>query len=382
MGSRRIVTNPLSGPLSDGDVPDATTVRAFHRSLPGYAMTPLREAPGVAAELGVGHVLVKDESARLGMPSFKILGASWATYRALCARLGLPYTPITGLGELAAQLTNLSSDGAPLELVAATDGNHGRAVARMARLLGVTAHILVPADMVAARIAAIESEGAAVTVVSRGYDDAIAASARLADERHLVISDTSWPGYTEVPGWVIDGYATIGAEIDEQLTGAGLPAPTVAAAQLGVGAFGAAMVRHFHGRARLVAVEPVSADCVTASVEAGEPITIPGPQTSVMAGLNCGTPSLIAWPVVSAGFEAFTAVEDADTEHAMRLLAADGIVSGESGAAGLAGLLAFGGHLGLTERDTVLLVSTEGATDPDGYRRVVPDAVLAAGPTS
>lgn len=378
MGSRRIVTNPLSGRPPGGDAPDAATVRDFHRSLPGYATTPLREAPGVAASLGVGRVLVKDESARLGMPSFKILGASWATYRAVCARLGLPYAPVTGLGALARRLTNLG--GGPLELVAATDGNHGRAVARMARLLGLTAHILVPADMVAARIAAIESEGAAVTVVPGGYDDAIAASARLADERRLVISDTSWPGYMEVPGWVIDGYATIGAEIDEQLTG--LPAPTVAAVQLGVGAFGAAMVRHFHGRARLVAVEPVSADCVTASVEAGEPVTIPGPQTSVMAGLNCGTPSLIAWPVVSAGFEAFTAVEDADTEHAMRLLAADGIVSGESGAAGLAGLLAFGGDLALTERDAVLLVSTEGATDPDGYRRVVPDAVLTAGPAN
>lgn len=372
MGSRRIVTNPLRGRLPDGDAPDVTAVRAFHRSLPGYAMTPLREAPGVAAELGVERVLVKDESARLDMPSFKILGASWATYRALCARLGLAHVPISGLEELAARIRRLGADGTPLRLVAATDGNHGRAVARMARLLGLTAHILVPADMVSARITAIESEGAAVTVVPGGYDDAIAASARLADERHLVISDTSWRGYTQVPGWVIDGYTTIGAEIDEQLTGAGLAAPTVVAAQLGVGAFGAAMARHFHGRARLIAVEPVSADCVTASVEAGEPITIPGPQTSVMAGLNCGTPSLIAWPVVSTGFEAFTAVEDADTERAMRLLAADRIVSGESGAAGLAGLLAFGGSVGLTGRDTVLLVSTEGATDPDGYRRVVP----------
>src|SRR5665811_249026 len=302
---------------------------AYHQSWSDYMPTPLRLAPKTAEALGVGAVWVKDESNRFGMPSFKILGASWATHITLCRHYDLDVTDVPGPDALRERIAGAE----PVELVAATDGNHGRAVARMARMLGFTCHILVPADMVASRIAALREEGAMVTVVPGGYDDAVAASAALEDATHLVISDTSWPGYMDVPAWVIDGYSTLTHEIHAQIAEEGSGLPTVVAAQIGVGAFAAAMVRGFAGVARIVGVEPTRADCVTSAVEAGEIVRIADPQDSIMAGLNCGSGSPIAWPDVSRGIEVFVTVEDSDAQGAMRHLGTDGIIYGESGAA-------------------------------------------------
>ena len=316
-------------------------------------------------------VYVKDESVRLGLPSFKILGASWATFRALAARAGVPVEEVGGLDGLRELM-----GGSGVVLVAATDGNHGRAVARMAALLGLEAHILVPRDMAAARVDALRAEGAQVTVVDGTYDEAVTRSAALADDRHVVVSDTSWDGYVTVPGWVIDGYATIVAETLLALAESGHPSPTLVAVQIGVGAFAASMVRGFVPLgARVVGVEPTKAACLLESARAGRPVQLGGALDSIMAGLNCGTPSLIAWPVVRAGIDSFVAVSDDDAEEAMRALADVGIVSGESGAAGLAGLLAFGPQLGLRPDDRVLVVSTEGDTDPVAYRRIVGERV-------
>ncbi|WP_102127476.1 diaminopropionate ammonia-lyase [Deinococcus planocerae] len=357
---------------------DTSEVLAFHRKLPGYAPTPLVPAPRTAAALGVRSVWVKDESHRLGLPAYKILGASWATSRALRERFELSETWQT-LEDLASQLR----PHLPLTLVAATDGNHGRAVARVGRWLGLGAHILVPADMVDARREAIASEGARVTVVDGTYDEAVEAAARRADERHLVISDTAWAGYERVPAWVVEGYGTVFGEIDGQLAARGEGPPDLVAAQMGVGALAAAVVRHYRapGRGtRVVGVEPLAAACVLRSVEAGHPVDVPGPHDSIMAGLNCGRPSPVAWPLISGGISAFVAVPDARAEDAMRLLARDGIVSGESGAAGLAGLLAVltgpdtiahREALRVDEGSRVLVLSTEGATDPRGYARIV-----------
>lgn len=367
MGAARIVQNPLA--RGQGvQSPAPAEVLSFHRSLSGYAPTRLVDAPSIADALGVTRVWIKDESERLGMPSFKILGASWAAFRALCEHLDLPSTT-AGIDALRQELASYQ----PLTLVAATDGNHGRAVAHIASVLGLQAHILVPADMVETRREAIRSEGAQVTIVEGGYDDAVARSAGCADSEHLVISDTSWPGYEDVPRWVIDGYATIALEIDEELHHRRAPrTPDVLAVQIGVGAFAAAMVRHFKPTgALLVGVEPVAADCVTASIEAGRPVSIPGPQDSIMAGLNCGRPSLVAWPVISQGLDVLAVIEDDRAREAMRLLASAGVVSGESGAAGLAGLLDLAERGHLPAEATVLVVSTEGSTDPEAYRAIV-----------
>ena len=271
----------------------------------------------------------------------------------------------------------------------ATDGNHGRAVARSARWLGLAAHILVPDDMVAARIQAIEAEGARVDVIRGTYDEAVAAAARLADERHLVISDTAWDGYTRVPGWVVEGYGTIFQEIDQQLADLGAQQPDVVATQMGVGSLAMAVVTHYRapGReTRVVGVEPTHAACVLRSLHAGALTEVPGPHASIMAGLNCGNTSPLAWPYLQGGLSASVAISDAQAEDAMRLLAQDGVVSGESGAAGAGGLLALSSgeaagatraRLGLTPDSTVLVISTEGATDPDAYARIVHGADLA-----
>ncbi|SMB78361.1 diaminopropionate ammonia-lyase [Deinococcus hopiensis] len=366
------------GPPTTFNASPDPTLLAFHQRLPGYAPTPLVRAPHLAAALDVREVWVKNEANRLGLPAYKILGASWAVYRELETRHG-PFTPWNTLVELSAQL----QAHLPLTLVTATDGNHGRAVARMAHWLGLDAHILVPEDMVPARIQAIEAEGARVDVIHGTYDEAVAAAARLADARHLVISDTAWEGYERVPGWVVEGYGTIFQEIDQQLAQQGGQQPEVVAAQMGVGSLAMAVIQHYRapGRAtHVVGVEPTRAACVLHSLEAGKLTEVPGPHASIMAGLNCGNTSPLAWPYLQGGLSASIAISDGQAKEAMRLLAQDGVVSGESGAAGAGGLLALLRHedaantrawLGLTPESTVLVISTEGATDPQAYARIV-----------
>lgn len=381
---RQSFFNPAAVPVVPlaGFQPESRRPMALHHAMPQYAPTALWDCPALADELGVAKLWVKDESNRLGLPSFKILGASWATLDAVHAHWMAPGPRLPDL----AALRTLLSRRPGLGLAAATDGNHGRGVARMAALLGVTCRILVPAGTATSRISAITGEGARVQIVDGSYDDAVAAAALLADDRTLVVSDTSWPGYEQTPRAVVDGYSTMFFEIDDELARQGQRPPTVVAFQAGVGAFAAAGLRHYRSRTgdagpvRTVIVEPTSANCLMASAREGGPTLVPGPHLSSMAGLNCGLPSELVWPIIAAGSDTFVTVEDSDAEHAMRLYADNGMVAGESGAASLAGLLvlaadpATAAAAGLTEQSRVLLVNTEGATDPDNYR-----AVLAVG---
>ncbi len=359
---------PPAPPEGDGPAEP----RDFHRLLPGYRPTELRDLPSLAQRLGVGQVLAKVETLRMDLPAYKILGASWATYRAVLAARTEPVRAWSDLDGLRAQLRDL--DGT--RLVAATDGNHGRAVARMARLLGWDAHILVPQGTADARIEGITSEGASAEVVAGSYEDAVARSATYADERTLVISDTSWEGYRDVPGWVIDGYATVFAEIDDQVDEAGLTPPSHVVIPVGVGSLAAAAAHHYGPRSStLISVEPTSAACVMASVAAGTSVEVPGPHGSSMAGLNCGLPSPLALPVVQDTFRGLVAIDDAWAEEAMRVLAGLDLAVGESAAAALGGLLclqpAESAALGIDSSASVLLVLTEGVTDPVNYARVV-----------
>jgi diaminopropionate ammonia-lyase len=377
--STRTHINPNAREMLDGPYPDRKPLR-FHHRLPGYEETPLIDAPKLASALGVGKVFVKDESSRLRLPAFKILGASWAVYRALEERLGEDFGDWEEIWELEERLAPLR----PLSLVAATDGNHGRAVARVARLLGLGAKIFVPGYMANARREAIASEGAEVIVVDGTYDEAVERSAGAAGERGLVISDMSWPGYERIPSWVIEGYSTMLWEIDDELERRNEAGPDLVVVQVGVGAFAAAVTRHFRSpraspRPKVMSVEPASADCLLQSVEAGSIVSVPGPHDSIMSGLNCGRPSLVAWPIVSRGIDLLVAVDDEPAHEAIRLAADSGVVSGETGAAGLSGLLEIlrtGGAelrrtLGIGGETRVLLFNSEGATDPDAYRRVM-----------
>jgi diaminopropionate ammonia-lyase len=357
--------------------------RAFHERLPGYAPTPLRRAERLAGDLDLRELWVKDESSRYGLPSFKILGASWGTYRALRDLAGFAddaWSTVEDLGRL------VRSGSGVRRLSAATDGNHGRAVALMARWLDLDCTIFVPVGTSDDRIAAIEGEGATVNVVDGGYGDAVARSAQDASDECLVVSDTSWPGYEDIPARVVEGYMTIFDEVEDELQCLGVEEPDVVVIQVGVGALAGAATRHYRARSRsaaprLVAVEPEGAACALASVSSGELATIPGPHPSIMVGLNCDTPSRVAWPDVSRGIDLFLAISDARAERAMRDFAVVGVVSGETGAAGLAGLRelctgearALRGELGLAEDATALILSTEGATDTRSYAAIVGD---------
>ncbi|HUQ61985.1 pyridoxal-phosphate dependent enzyme [Lentzea sp.] len=309
--------------------PAPTGVREFHARLPGYAPTPLTELPALAAELGAGRLFVKDESSRLGLPAFKALGASWAVHRVLSGRTG--------------QIT----------LTTATDGNHGRAVARMARMHGQRAHVFVPNTVPSPAIEAIRNENAQVTVVDGTYDDAVA---RAAEADGVLVQDMGRPGYEEIPAWIVEGYGTLCHEVDDQLD----DEPDLVVIPVGVGSFAQAVVTHYRSRAsrtRLLAVEPDTAACVLESLRAGEPTTVPTGNT-IMAGLNCGTPSTTSWPFLRDGLDAAVAISDAECARAMADLHALNVHSGPCGAAPLAGLRAFRDELG--SLGTVVLISTEG----------------------
>jgi diaminopropionate ammonia-lyase len=346
--------------------------RELHHALEGYAATPLHGAPTLAAELGLGAVLLKDESSRFGLPAFKALGAWWATAWAVADCLGEP--------ALATRPEALRDHacGAPLTLVCATEGNHGRAVARAARWLGLEAWVVVPDATTPGRVQAIEDEGARVEHVDGDYDAAVRRAASLAGDRHLVIADTSWPGYEDVPRRVVEGYATIFAELDAQLDGRTVDLVIV---PIGVGSLAAAAARHFRAtpgeRPRLVGLEPIDAACLLASARAGHPVTIGGELRSAMAGLNCPTPSMDAWPQLAAAFDAFCAVGDDHVLEGMRRLAGEGLDRGGCAGGvvgGLTALLSDPAHreaLALPERATALLVLTEGVTDRELFAAAV-----------
>jgi len=341
---------------------DNGSVRSFHARLPGYAPTPLIDLPDLAAELRVGQVLVKDESFRLGLAAFKVLGASWA-----CAHV---VAGVTGADLDLASLRQ-AAQGRDLRLVAATDGNHGRAVARMARLLGLAATVFVPAVMTVTAHQAIASEGAHVERVDGDYDASVRAAWAYSQEREgrELLQDTAWPGYEQVPAWIVEGYETLAGEIDDALE----ISPDLVAMAVGVGSLAQAVVAHYRRvggpRPAVLSVEPDTAACVMASLVAGVLMTIPTGST-IMAGLNCGTPSSAAWPVLQAGCDAAVAVSDVDAKAAVDDLARLGISSGPSGASTLAGVRAALTGPGAESRreslrvdgsSVVVLLSTEGS---------------------
>ncbi|HTG84892.1 MAG TPA: diaminopropionate ammonia-lyase [Gemmatimonadales bacterium] len=353
-----------------------------HRKFPGYQPTPLRQLDDLARIAGVRAVHLKDESNRFGLPAYKILGASWATLRILERMLGSALEPWTNIDQLRERLEPLGR----LKLITMTDGNHGRGVARVARWLGYTAEIFVPRGTAQARIEGIESEGAIVTVVEGTYDDAVERAASSVAPGVILVSDHGWPGFEEVPSWVAEGYETIFLEIERQIADQQIAQPDLVLVQIGVGTLATAVVAHFRAEGRatfptLVGVEPIGAACALHSIEAGKPVMLhAGADASIMAGLNCGTPSTAAWPALEDGIDAYLAIEDERAREAMRLLAAAGVVAGESGAASTGGLLEL--MKGIETRrvrealevgpDTrVLLISTEGATDPVSYGRIV-----------
>ena len=370
-----------------------------------YRPTPLVDLPGIAEREGLGVVCIKDEGARLGLKSFKALGGAYAVVRLVMAqaalRLGRPITPdelpraATGslaLGEALVQAGNetrgpgaaaMATAAAGMTFACATDGNHGQSVAAGARLVGARAVIFVHEGVSAERRSAIAHFGADLREVRGSYDDAVAESLRQCEANGwTLLSDTSWPGYTEVPALVMQGYTAMAHELGTQMKAP----PTHVFLQAGVGGFAAALgtglAALFDPTPAVVVVEPTRAACLLASAEAGRSLRIDAQEPTAMAMLECYEPSLVAWELLRPLTSAFMAVDDDDALAAMRRLArprndAEVVVAGESGAAGLAGLLAAcatmdgKAALGLDASSRVLLINTESATDEARYEAAV-----------
>jgi diaminopropionate ammonia-lyase len=345
---------------------------------PGYAATPLHDLPGIAREAHLGTLRLKDESGRFGLGSFKGLGGAYAVAMLLLnalARTGA--APSASTADLLAGTYRAATQA--ITVTCATDGNHGRAVAWAAQRFGARCVIFVHASVSQPRVDAIARYGAEVRRVPGTYDDAVREATHQAERNGwFIVSDTSWPGYTEVPRDIMQGYRLMADEAADQWTG---PTPTHVFIQGGVGGVAASV--SIQARARfspapaLIVVEPDRAACLLASAELGERTAIPGDLDTVMAGLACGEPSLLAWQELERGACAFMAIPDEAALETMQLLAGLEMVAGESGVAGLAGCLlaaadlAARATLGLDEHSRVLVFNTEGATDRPAYDTIV-----------
>jgi diaminopropionate ammonia-lyase len=354
-------------------------------SWPGYAPAPLVRLDGLARALGLREVWYKDERGRFGLKSFKALGGAYAVANVLRKRVmqerGL--ATVTSRQLVDREFASIVRDAT---VTCATDGNHGRSVAWGAQLFGCRCVIFVHEHVSQGRRDAIARYGAEVRAVKGNYDEAVRhAAATAAANGWTVVSDTSYPGYREIPLDVMHGYGVMAAEIAQQSTGS--EPPTHVFAQAGVGALAAAICAHFwlhwrEQRPAFVVVEPTHADCVYQSLAAGHPVLVGGSLETVMAGLACGEVSELAWVILHGGATGAIAVDDAYALEAVRVLAnpAAGdtpIVAGETGGTGLAALLAARDYpairqtLELDHNARVLLLGSEGDTDPAIYREVV-----------
>lgn len=368
----------------------AQTVRHFHQSFPEYSVTPLVELKSLAEELGVSNIFVKDESYRFGLNAFKVLGGSYAIAKEIGIRMGISEEELT----LARLLQpDVQARLGQLRFVTATDGNHGRGVAWTAKRLGHRAVVFMPKGTAAERLENILKLGAEASITDCNYDDSVRLARQYAAEHEgIVVQDTSWEGYHNVPLHIMQGYTTMGAEIVEQLAAYGDQAPTHVFLQAGVGAMAGAMagfIADYYKEARpvITIVEPTKADCLyrTALANDGKLHIVDGALDSIMAGLCCGEPCSIGWQQLAAYADNFVAVPDKAAALGMRVLGNPvgndaAVVSGESGAAGLGLAVAalrerelaqLKGSLQLDAESVILCISTEGATDVANYRRIM-----------
>lgn len=386
-------TMPKSGDVQRAimSLSNVETAKTFHRSFPQYSVTPLAKLNRMASRLGLGGLYVKDESYRFGLNAFKVLGGSFAMAKYIAKEMGRDIGDMTY--DYLTSPTFRAAFG-QATFFTATDGNHGRGVAWAANKLGQKAVVHMPKGSTKQRFDNIAAEGAAVTIEELNYDDCVRlAAAEAAETEHgVVIQDTAWPGYEEIPAWIMEGYGTMAAEAAEQLRGYGTDCPTHIFIQAGVGSLAGAVVGYFANRfpenpPKFIVVEASAADCLYQGALAGDgtPRIVEGDLDTMMAGLACGEPNILSWEILRNHAAAFVSCPDWVSASGMRRLAApvqgDPIVkSGESGAVGM-GLLAalmedaayaeLRDHLGLNETSQVLLFSTEGDTDPEKYQRVV-----------
>lgn len=375
--------------LSFLSLENARKARRFHSTFKKYAPTPLVTLPSLARDFGLKNFLVKDESPRFGLNSFKALGASFAVGHILARRLERPLEELTRDDLCSAPARRKIG---VLTFASATDGNHGRGVAWTARELGHKAVIYMPEGSAQSRVDNILAEGAECLVTDLNYDATVRLCRELADKNGwITVQDTAWEGYEEIPGWIMQGYMTLVLEALEQMEAAGA-LPTHCFLQAGVGSFTAAVAGCLAlalgpDAPKFITVEPHAADCVYASAVAGDgrPHAATGDLQTLMAGLACGEPGIVSWGILRDYCAAYMSVPDYLSANGMRILAAPlkgdpPVLSGESGAVPAGVVQWLMQHpdarsrreaLGLDGSSTVLMISTEGNTAPDVYRKIV-----------
>ena len=367
--------------------------RAFHESFPQYTVTPLTKLEKMADMLGLGEVYIKDESYRFGLNAFKVLGGSFAMARYIAQQTGkdvseLPYNVLTS--------DALKEEFGQPTFFTATDGNHGRGVAWAANKLGQKAVVLMPKGTTQTRLNNILAEGATATIEEYNYDECVRMANDMAmkTENGIMVQDTAWDGYEEIPAWIMQGYGTMAMEAYDQLQDYGCERPTHVFIQAGVGSLAGAVQGYFANRypenpPKVVVVEAEAAACLYkgASVGDGSIQIVDGDMVTIMAGLACGEPNTISWDILKNHVDTFIATPDWVAAKGMRMLAAPikgdkPVTSGESGAAPFGTLACImmmdeykelREHLGLDENSKVLLFSTEGNTDPERYESIVWD---------
>ncbi len=377
--------------LSIMSIDNVATAKNFHQSFPQYQVTPLTRLSEMARYLGLASIHVKDESYRFGLNAFKVLGGSFAMAKYIAGQTGrdvsqLDYQTLTS--------DKLREEFGQASFFTATDGNHGRGVAWAANKLGQKAVIFMPKGTTKSRLDNILKENAQATIEELNYDDCVrkAASYAAKTPHGVVVQDTAWEGYEEIPSWIMQGYGTMAMEADTQLHEDGCEAPTHVFIQAGVGSLAGAVQGYFANRYPenppiVTVVESDMADCLYQGAKAGDgaPRNVGGDMQTIMAGLACGEPNIISWDILKNHVKAFVSCPDWVAEKGMRMLAAPikgdrPVTSGESGAVTF-GLLAaimtmpeladLKEALQLNEQSRVLLFSTEGDTDPDRYKAIV-----------
>lgn len=369
--------------------------RKFHRSFPQYSVTPLAKLDGMAGQLGLGGLFVKDESYRFGLNAFKVLGGSFAMAKYIAKEMGKDVSEMT-YDYLTSK--KFRDDFGQATFFTATDGNHGRGVAWAANKLGQKAVVHMPKGSTQTRFDNIAKEGASVTIEELNYDDCVRLAAKEAAEtpHGVIVQDTAWDGYEEIPSWIMQGYGTMVMEANQQLKEAGIDRPTHVFVQAGVGSLAGAVVGYFAHKYKenppvMVVCEASAADCLyrSAMKESGDLVNVGGDLQTIMAGLACGEANTIGWDILRNHVSVFASCPDWMSAKATRIYANPlgndpHIVSGESGSVPL-GLCFTALHdedakdlkeaLKLDENSNVLVISTEGDTDPVRYREIVWDGL-------
>lgn len=374
---------------------NVTKANEFHKSFPQYSVTPLQKLSALADYLGVKGIYCKDESYRFGLNAFKVLGGSYAMGRYIAQELGrdiseLPYNVLSS--------DKLREEFGQATFFTATDGNHGRGVAWAAKRLGQKAVVRMPKGTTKTRFDNIAKEGAEVTIEEVNYDDCVrmAAAEAAKTEHGIIVQDTAWAGYEEIPSWIMQGYGTLVLEADKQLKENGVDRPTHVFVQAGVGSLAGAVVGYFAHKYKekppvMVVCEASAADCLYRSaVQAdGNLVNVTGDLQTIMAGLACGEGNTIGWDILKNHVTVFASCPDWMSAKATRIYANPlendpHIISGESGSVPL-GLAYTALHdedakdlkeaLKLDENSNILVISTEGDTDPVRYREIVWDGL-------